>query len=209
MITAGKGLDRKLLPAAFSIISEAITDSRSVLPSSLPIRIRLLVDSRTDGARTMGGAFGITLTRTRMDLYLDSSAMDWEKSLRRAVVHEYNHLLRAQRVRKPFTRYTLRDVMATEGLAQCFELEIMGSPGRYSTAVSKREAMKAFRLLEPHLDEINGSLHTRAFFAMDDREFEHWSGNTASFILVRKTLETLGLSWNDVMNLESRRIIGH
>jgi uncharacterized protein YjaZ len=193
--------------SASLVVERAVGESSAILAPSFPIQARLLDDSRVDGARTMGGAFGIARTSRRMDVYLDASAPTWKESLRRSVIHECSHLIRAQHIRKAFSRYTLRDVIAIEGLAQCFEFEIMGTPGPYSIAVSRREAMRTFRLLEPYLDEVNGSLHRRAFFSKDDKEFKHWSGYAVSFMLVKRSLSKLSLSWEDKIRLDSQKLI--
>lgn len=202
------GRDARQLKSAEAAIRSAFTKAERILASDREVLVNLIPSSNPDIRRYMGGASGWTRSEDTVDIYIDAKAPTWKEATQRSLIHEFNHVIRAQRFKKPFEDYTLLDTIAFEGLAQCFEKEILGTLPSYARAISLGQARELWLRLKPHLQEIDSQFYRRVFFATKDREFPHWTGYTISYIIVRRRMSTWRFGWSRIMREEPCVIIG-
>jgi uncharacterized protein YjaZ len=102
----------------------------------------------------------------------------------------------------------MRDTIAFDGLAQCFETEVWGKRPPYAASLSTQQTRKTWRLIEDNLDSLDEDLYRRVFFARDDKEVPTWAGYRISFMIVSRMKKRSGLGWNELMGLSSEEIVG-
>lgn len=89
----------------------------------------------------------------------------WRTELGPTIAHELHH---CKRYRSPGSYgTTLREAIASEGLAEHFEAPFRGGPPAYATPLSERELARVWELAVPELDEPSYD-HTKWFFGGPD-----------------------------------------
>lgn len=198
----------QLTEASKDILLGAYEETESILTSDRDIQVHLVPSSDPSISRYMDGASGWTRSGDTMDIYVDMKNPTWKPAMRRSFIHEFNHVIRAQRFKRLLEDYTLMDTITFEGLAQCFEKELCRTLPLYAKAISSGQARAAWLKLKPHLLQVDNDLWKRAFFSVNDSEFPHWSGYTLSYLIVRRLMSSSNLNWRNIMSMESQAIVG-
>jgi uncharacterized protein YjaZ len=102
----------------------------------------------------------------------------------------------------------MRDTIAFDGLAQCFETEVCGKRPPYAASLSAQQARKTWKLIEDNLNSLDEDLYRRIFFARNDKEVPTWAGYRISFMIVSRMRKRSRLGWNELMGLSSEEIVG-
>ncbi len=118
---------------------------------------------------------------------LDPLFLDFIKAVRkelpRSVSHELHHAVRWKAV--GYGR-TLMEVLVTEGLATCFEVELWGGkPSPWATAIKGKTFEKLWQKATQEFKNTSYN-HNRWFFGSDD--LPRWAGYTLGHDLVRRYL---------------------
>ncbi len=156
----------------------------------------------------MGGTSGFTFQDSKtISIVVNRSAKDWRDSLEKTVAHEFNHIIRFEMVKKKELKYSLLDRLAFDGLAECFEFEVTGQTCQCAKSLSEIVAKKLWRRIKPKLNLISLDLCNQIFYG--SKYFPHWGGYTLSFLIVKKKKEELGINWNKLMQMNSKKLIGN
>jgi uncharacterized protein YjaZ len=156
----------------------------------------------------MHGSTGWTPDSQHVHIGINTETQGWQESLKSVVAHELNHTVRYHRTGTHRGQLTMRDTIAFDGLAQCFETEVCGKRPPYAAALSTRQAEKTWGLIEDNLDSLDEGLYRRIFFARDDKEVPTWAGYRISFMIVSRMKKRSGLGWTKLMGLGSKEVVG-
>jgi uncharacterized protein YjaZ len=187
---------------AVPIIEKALKRCVKILTPKSDITV-IVVNSADEFVKNrMLGVAGYTLNNHIISFEINTDNSKWKKALTGTVAHEFNHALRFNFING---RFSLRDSMAFEGLAQCFEVEINRKVPPWSRALTKGKAEKVWVKIKPYLNSRSGKVYREIFFG--SRKFPQWSGYTVSYIIVRKRLSVLKISWNEAIKLDSKKLV--
>ena len=192
------------LAKAIPIIRHALSKCTKLLKPKRDITI--VITNTTDDfiAKKMGGVGGFTWSLSLIHLQINTRARAWRNMLFGTISHEFNHTVRFAISNQKTTN--LREQMATEGLAQCFESEISGRIPPWAKAISESRAKTVWKEIKPNLSNRGWRIYTQVFFGRD--RFPRWSGYTISYLMVKKRLKYLKVDWSKAMRLRSEELIG-
>ena len=126
-------------------------------------------------------------------------------TIRNAVAHEYNHLMRYENF--PKTK-TLLDDLVIEGLAENFREDVFPSkPAPWASALSIDSAKSIFQKLKTTLQvkDYDFAIYSQIFFGSD--EYEPWTGYSVGYYLVKDYLKTKSdPDWNKIMKIPAEQI---
>lgn len=196
----------KSLQRAIPLIKQGLLMACKLLSTKNDIIINIQSTKDKFIKNRMGGVTGSTLNECALFLSINGDPALPGKSIIGRVVHEYSHAIRLQRIGRKGN--TIRDGLASEGLAQCFVEEVTGSIDPWSRAITCNQAQVIWTKLKRKLDVVDKNLYDRVFFKLKDKEFPHWSGYTIGYLLLRKRLSELGKDWNDVIGMRSVTLVG-
>jgi uncharacterized protein YjaZ len=152
----------------------------------------------------VNGVNGSTSNGHAFSLAINSAEPDWKGFVECTAIHEFNHIIRLQRVRNA-NGMTLADHLALEGLAQCFAEELTGIKRSWSTSISEAEAKIIWNMIKRKLDVKSRDLFFRIFLNRGDKQFPHWSGYAISYLIIKRRLKELkGKNWNEVIGMSSK-----
>jgi uncharacterized protein YjaZ len=145
----------------------------------------------------MGGVSGETSNGHSINLAVNMDSKTWKTALIGTIAHEYTHAIRDQVGPE---KEGLAEDIASEGIAQCFEEDVIGVLRPWSQAISTTQAKEIFTTLIGRLDERNHNLYYRLFLSKDDKEFPHWAGYTISYLLLKdKLTKSYRRDWNQII----------
>jgi len=196
-----KGLEK-----AVPLIKEGVLKASSLLNTKNDVIINA---SATDSGYVrdkMEGVAGSTLNGYMISLRINKGAARWKRFVVGIVAHEFNHVIRYQRIIR--MDKTMLDNLVAEGLAQCFETQLTGMVRPWSKAITNAQARAVLMKLKGRLDVESQDMYTRVFLKEGDREFPHWSGYTIGYLMVGKRLEGLKRDWDMVVGMKSEAIAG-
>lgn len=176
-----------------------------VLPIETDVLLTVAPDLRVAVSKHITGW---TPDSRHVNIGVNIRAQGWQKSLKSTVAHELNHTVRHHRMGTHRGQLTMRDTIAFEGLALCFETEVCGKRPPYAAALSAQEARKTWRLVEDDLDSLDEDLYRRILFARNDKEVPTWAGYRISYMLVNRMKKRSGLGWDALMGLSSEEVVG-
>ena len=203
-----KGASKDLIQSVRPIVQQAVASAQAVLPIETNVSIMVAPDSREWVSLYMHGSTGWTPDSRHVHIGIDTGARGWRGSLKSVVAHELNHTVRFHRTGTHKGQLTMRDTIAFDGLAQCFETEVCGKRPPYASALSSQQVKKTWRLVKDQLDSLDEGLYRRVFFARDDKEVPTWAGYRISFMIVSRMKKRSGLGWDELMGLSSEEIVG-
>ena len=156
----------------------------------------------------MGGSSGNTDdVGKNMFVSVNTENKEWKRSFIGSVSHEFNHIVRLQSAGKNFFKFSIAEMIALDGLAQCFEEDMSGYKAPYSNAITISEAKRLWKKIKSKLNNIDPYFYRKLFFG-DYKSFPHWGGYTLSYLIVKKRKEELGLSWPELMKIDAKKLIG-
>ena len=155
----------------------------------------------------MEGVGGYTPNDYGIFIRVNRKSRKWRDSLLGTIAHEFNHLIRFQKM-KGREKTTLLTSLVFEGLAQCFEEDVTGKLRPWSKALTKAEATKVWKKIKGKLSSDSRDLSYRLFLKRDDIEFPLWSGYAIGYLLVRKRINELGNDWSSIMGMKSEEFVG-
>lgn len=156
----------------------------------------------------MGGASGRTLDKKNIQISVNTKPKTWKSAVLSTAAHEFNHAIRMQYTKKEIDKdWKLIDTIALEGLGQICEEEITGKKAPYSKAVSREKAKKLWQGVKPRTLSFSDSFYRKLFFGWK-KLYPVWGGYTMSYLIVKKRREELGLGWEELMKLDSKKLIG-
>ena len=199
----------KGLEDAAALIHEGLHRATALLKSKNDIVI--IVSSTGDKfiGEEMGGVSGYTPNDHSISISINPSALGWKDFVISTIVHEFNHVVRFQKVSGK-ENGTILGSLALEGLAQCFEESITGTARPWSKAVSAKEAEEAWNKVKDKLDISSRDFYTRLFIKKDDPEFRHWTGYAIGYLIVKLRIEELGgkPDWEILTSMSPAELIG-
>jgi hypothetical protein len=131
---------------------------------------------------------------------------DAERPQRLAAVlaHELHHTVRA---RGPGYGTTLGEALVSEGLAQCFEVEIGCPPPPYAVAVAG-DALSAFATRARREFDATGYDHAAWFFGRrGDPDFPKDGGYSLGYALTKRWLDAEGLTASAAASISASQLI--
>lgn len=143
-------------------------------------------------------------------LFLFLSEENDVKEIQALLTHEYNHTCRLTKYHKKEKDYTLLDSIILEGLAENAVRERLGEgPVAAWTSYYSDEELEKFwnTLFLPKID-IKKNHHKYHDLLYGLRFYPKMVGYAVGHYLVRKFIETSGLSVQELMNLETEKIAG-
>lgn len=190
------------------ILHEAVASAQRVLPIETNVVLRVAPDLREAVSKYLLGSTGWTPDSRHVHIGVNIGTQGWQRSLKSTIAHELNHTVRYHRTGTHKGQMTMRDTIAFDGLAQCFETEVCGMRPPYAAALSTQQARKIWGLIKDSLDSLDDGLYRRIFFARDDKEVPTWAGYRISYMLVHRMKKRSGLGWDALMGLTSEEIVG-
>ena len=194
------------LQKAVPLVKEGLLKSSKLLSTKNDLIINVSSTKNTFIKNDMGGVTAFTMNEYTMFLSINENATKWRHFLIGTVAHEFNHLIRFQRIGQ--SDKTLMNNIVAEGLAQCFEYQLTGSLRPWSTAITRNRARVVWAKLKRKLNHESRDLYERLFLKRNDKEFPHWSGYTIGYFLMEKRLGKSEKDWEKVMSMKSKTIIG-
>lgn len=189
------------------VVQQAMYDSHKLLPLGGGVHVDLLLNRDPNVDQYMGGSTGHVSSIDSFILYANPKIKNWEKYVKSRASHEYNHIVRFSNKPKQYVeKMSLADLIASEGLAQKFEVDLYKDVPPYSGAVSKDEALKLWGDWKNKLDD-DSVKYVGAFHKKTDA-FPHWSGYTLSYMTVDQRMKEMGVGWPEIMGMDSKEIIG-
>jgi hypothetical protein len=163
------------------LISSTLARTTAALPLS-GVTITVRADAR--GVIPGYGLGGFTGNAATVDLYVDPAfpglAQLLPERLPRLVAHELHH---AKRFAGPGYGRTLLEALVSEGLADRFAMELLGTPvPPWSQAFPPAETSRYLDVARPELDSPSYD-HARWFFGASP-DLPNWTGYTLGFRLV-------------------------
>ncbi len=158
----------------------------------------------------MQGAYGYATDGENMYIFVNPEVSSWRKGVEATVAHEYNHCIRHQHMGTEWPSYTVRDLIALDGLAQIFEEKAFGELPKYLKNVDEEDLKPTWEATKPHLDEKDENNEIYQGIWLGEREeIPYCAGYKMSFVIVRDKIEELGISLDKAMKLSSEKLIGN
>lgn len=174
-----------LLGGQEAAIREVLTSTAARVTSVLPLS-GVTITVTPDAARAIGGygVGGFTPSAATVEIYVDpefpSLAQVLPDRLRFIAAHELHH---AKRWSGPGYGRTLLEAMVSEGLADRFAVELLGTAAPpWSNAFPAEQTTRYLALARPELDSAAYD-HDRWFFG-PSAALPRWTGYTLGFRLV-------------------------
>lgn len=155
----------------------------------------------------MGGSVGYTGNGGGCALFINTDVDGWRESVKATAAHEYNHVVWFQMKGLTHRELTVKDNIALEGLAQCFEEAVTGITPPYATAISSDVARETWDKLAEHLSEPATEWNNKAWFGESD-EFETWAGYTLSYMIVSERIVDTKRPWSELMVMSTEELVG-
>jgi len=136
------------------------------------------------------GIGGFTPNEHLVFVYLNPNFSNFENTINeeifRTLAHELHHCLRWQ---NPGYGYTLLEAMASEGLADHFDVEVTGKgPQKWDVALSTKQVTNLNK--KAQLDYNNKHYnHNAWFFGSKEEKTPKWTGYTLGFKLINDYLK--------------------
>ncbi len=197
----------KRLREASQLVKDGLTKLPRLLKTDKDLVIIISATKDEFVKSRMGGVGGYTPNDHGIFIRVNTESRKWRDSLSGTMAHEFNHLIRFQKM-KGREKATLLTSLIFEGLAQCFEEDVTGKLRPWSKALTKAEATKVWKKIKGKLNSDSRDLNYRLFFKRDDIEFPLWSGYTIGYLLVRKRINELGNGWSSIMDMKSEEFVG-
>lgn len=194
--------DNKFLQTVRPVIVDALEQAENILPSSRHMQITVNYTEDTFVSETMGGSTGRSDNASGFEVSVNTNVDGWRQALLGSVVHEYNHAIWFHEHNTAWDTMTVRDNIALEGLALCFEEHFIKGVPKFARAISREEAQEVWDKLEPHFGEPADDWTLRAWIAGND-EFPLWAGYTLSYLVINQAKEKLNLTWPELIKLET------
>jgi uncharacterized protein YjaZ len=106
------------------------------------------------------------------------------KEILKTLAHEYMHASREQKI--PWEECTLLEALVTEGLAQCFEVEVCGEDPIYARTLSAYEIQHILKQVTSILN-TNDFDYSGIFFGVGGI-YKKWTGYSVGYWLVNEYL---------------------
>lgn len=126
----------------------------------------------------------------------------WRKELAPTVAHELHHCKRYRSEGSYGT--TLREAIASEGLAEHFEAAFRESPPVYAVSLTEAELHRSWELALPELDEPSYD-HAKWFFGTAD--VPRWAAYALGWSKVEQGLRKLGLDASSAWNVPAKALV--
>ena len=179
-----------------------------VLPIETDVLLTVTPDFREVVSKYMYGSTGWTPDSQHVHIGVNIGTEGWQRSLKSTTAHELNHTVRHHRMGTHRGELNIRDTIAFEGLAQCFETEVCGRLPPYARALSAKQVWRTWMLVKDNLDSLDEDFYHRIFFARNDKEVPTWAGYRFSYMIVSRMKKRSGLGWDALMGLRSEEIVG-
>jgi hypothetical protein len=169
-------------PTTQALATDAVARAAQALPVT-GVTVTLIPDAQR--AIAGWGFGGRTFSATAVELYIDPAQADLAQRLPERlpplVTHELHH---AVRWRGPGYGRTLLEAMVSEGLADRFAVELLGTPvPPWSDAFARDQTGTYLDLARPEFDSTAYS-HERWFFEAGQSQLPRWTGYTLGWRLV-------------------------
>jgi uncharacterized protein YjaZ len=184
------------------IVKSALKRSTDVLKPKTNITFVIVPTSSYFVKNKMKGVAGFTRDENLVVLEVHTGGK-WKEGLISTVAHEFSHTVRV----KKFKYATLRESLASEGLAQNFEALISDKLQPWSKALPKNKIEKVANKMKPYLNDRSYKTYCRIFLSNHDKVFPHWSGYAVSYVLTKNQLKNLKIDWNKAFMTHSKELI--
>ncbi|MDE1870381.1 MAG: hypothetical protein KGH71_05385 [Candidatus Micrarchaeota archaeon] len=197
--------DEKFLRLVNPIAQKTLKKCEAVLKPNESYAVSITPTSDPFIIKKMNGASGFTSNRQKMSIEISTKAKNWKKWLSNVLVHEFNHIVRMQRLNiRGYYGGTLSGSIAMEGLAMVFEEEITGNLPPYAHAVSKKKAS----LLWAKIRKYKKADYYRRFFTnAGDPKYPLWCGYTIAYLIVKKRKKELGVPWKKLIGMPTEELV--
>jgi uncharacterized protein YjaZ len=181
---------RRLQPHAKDI-DAAIVKALPFIEEKLPIKdIDIVVHDNPRGSVPELGIGGYTPNAHLVFISLDPSFPKIKESicihLKHTLAHELHHTMRW---RDPGYGITLVDALITEGLADCFDLEVFGGESPpWSRALSDEEFNRMIKKAQGELHNKKYD-HSSWFYGNSNMGIPRWTGYSLGYKMIRDYLQ--------------------
>jgi uncharacterized protein YjaZ len=200
----------KSMADAVPIIKDALKKSAALLEAPADITFKVVATDDKVIRDRLDGSGGSTVTPTNITITVfNENVRSWRDAIVSSVAHEYSHAVRGYSYTdengKPKV-FDLKECLAAEGLAQCFEIEVNGGLIlKYTREISRKAAVRAWTDLKGRLGETG--LYWAVFEGYGG-EFPLWTGYTLAYLIVSRNIKDLGGDWNEITKLDAETLIG-
>lgn len=200
---------KEFLGEVSPIVEDGLRKSLKLLKLKKKINVHVSWTDSKYIIKKLGGSSGYTTDEKNIHIDINTKTKGWENSVLNTISHEFNHTARMQYIGKDYSNkdWFLVDTMALEGLGQVFEEVVTEKTAPYSKAISQQKALKLWKVFRPQLFKFSDNFYRELFFGYENK-YPHWAGYTISYLIVKKRVAELGLNWEKLVGLDSKKLIG-
>ena len=191
------------------LIKNTIDEAFTKMADLLPIRqVDVVVKNEPFNVVPEVGIGGYTPDAYTIYLSIDTDFKNFEHNLKaeipKTIAHEYHHCLRWN---GPGYGTTLAEAIVSEGLADHFQIELLGgSPQPWCTALSPSEV----KLLQPLAEKeywVSPYDHASWFFGSNELNIPKWAAYSLGFAFTQKFLEKTQQKASELYETSAKEII--
>jgi uncharacterized protein YjaZ len=189
-----------------SIVEETVSICDNILP--LPEKPLIVFVfpwfPDKDDEVPFGGVNAVAVHENVMHLFVSINAHT-QKSLRETVAHEYNHLLFYHY--QPKKKYSLREHILMEGLAEVFREEVVGGiPAPWAIAIPVIKVNKLLANLKDSLDSKSDRMRKNVL--LGNEIYLRWTGYSIGYWKAKEfRAKHKSSSWEEIVAIPAKKII--
>jgi hypothetical protein len=189
------------------ILLAGLKKTGSLLNSGKDVDVFIFPLQNMRFSKMLDGISAFALGTHSLYFFIDTKHPQWRKSLTYITPHEYGHLVSF----RYFSRDTILDAMVFEGLAEHLRENLYGGDkAKYSTALSKEDALKELASLPVEVTDLiiteeNYDIHLSYFFGT--KSIENWYGYSVGYWLIDAVLTNKEIAVVDLFKTKPKEIL--